>query len=49
MLNNCVQRIVTDFRFEEKCDIQVPQFIAPYQTAVRSMDVLPQLTKDQHT
>jgi len=36
------------FQFEEKCDMQVPQFIAPYQMAVCSMDVLPHLTKDQH-
>jgi len=28
--------------------MQVPPLIAPYQTAVRSMDVLPKLTKDQH-
>lgn len=28
--------------------MQVPPFIAPYQMAVCSMDVLPQLTKDQH-
>jgi hypothetical protein len=28
--------------------MQMPQFRAPYQMAVCSMDVLPQLTKDQH-
>jgi hypothetical protein len=28
--------------------MQVPQFIALYQVAVLSTDVLPQLTKEQH-
>jgi hypothetical protein len=42
--NNCLQKIFIDFQFEEKCDMQVPQFIAPYQTAVRSTGILPQVT-----